>query len=426
MKIRFRLHTIFLILCYWFILLSAAFQNYAFYNPLKYAGILIIGMYILAHYRILRKKEFLQINVLLLVFSGIVLYASWINRGVVETRDPFLSAIVFSTLLIEFFLMMEITAVKGYAQSMINVFLVLTAVLTIATDVLVFLGITFDNEGGMDYIPGTKFQVMYLHFLWLALYMAKHGHKYRLKLKYRVGMIALILLSLVVSRIVDCTTGFVGAVIFAGVLFVYRRHSDALYKPPVFVGTLIVSFLLSYGLQILTMWNPIEYILVQILDKDITITSRTQIYLRVPVLLRGRYLLGYGYGTTYELGQKLGGFPNTQNALWEWIWQCGILGTVAMLLLIYVVVRYVNKVHSKTNDSKSKYVIMLLYVFSVLAMIEITVDVSYLGYLAMLIPLSNMQEQQVKSARVPWKNRDITSIGGPELGTELLKENDCK
>ena len=36
--------------------------------------------------------------------------------------------------------------------------------------------------------------------------------------------------------------------------------------------------------------------------------------------------------------------------------------------------------------------LMLLYIFSVLAIVEITVDLSYLGYLAMLIPLTYSRE----------------------------------
>ena len=393
MIIKVRTHTLVLILCFWFTLLGNAFQNYAFYNPMKYASILIIGMYILANCRILRKKEFAHINVFLLIFLSIVLYTSWINRGVIETRNPFFAAIVFSALLIEFFLMMEITAIKGYTQSMIDVFFVLTSMLVITTDMFVFLGISLDYEGGMKYIPGTKFQVVYLHFLWLALYMVKYRQSYRLKQKYKLGMVVLILLSLVVSAIVDCSTGIIGAFIFAIVLLLYRRHSNIIYNPTVLVGTLIVSFLLSYIIRVIIMWRPVEYVLVHLLDKDITLTSRTRIYMMVPLLLRGHYLWGYGYGTTYELGKKLGGFPNTQNALWEWIWQCGILGVVALLSLIYVVVLYVNKAHYKSNESRSRYMLMMLYIFSVLAIVEITVDLSYLGYLAMLIPLTYTREK---------------------------------
>ena len=175
----------------------------------------------------------------------------------------------------------------------------------------------------------------------------------------------------------------------------YSRHPNALYKPWVFFSVLLGSFALSFMIDWILLWPPISRFVVNVLHRDVTATSRTRIYMLLPVLMRNRYLLGYGYGTTYELGIRLGGFPNTQNALWEWIWQCGIIGTALLLCIIYFIIRYADRAHKVSNDQHSKYMLILLYLFSVLATVEITIDSTFLGCLAMMIPLTYINQERI-------------------------------
>lgn len=384
------------------------------YNLIKYACIAVVGVYIVLHARILKRKEFLQINVFLLAFAVVVLYASWINRGVIKTRDPFLSAIVFLAVLTEFYLLMEITAVKGYAKNMINAYFRLTVILVILMDVMAISGIQAGGDNESAYLLGTKFHLVYAHFFLVALYTAKSRLDDLRGTGYGPGTMLLIGVTLVMSLFTGCTTGLVGVVVMAVMLVIYNWNAGALHKPPVFMGVLLASFAMSFLLSTLLLWDPFEYIVVQLLGKDITLTSRTKVFLTVPLLLKGRYLLGYGYGTTYELGQRLGGFPNTQNALWEWIWQCGVLGTILLLFLIFSVVYYADKSHELSGDSSSKYILILLYLFSLFAAIEITINAAYLGYLAMLIPLTYSHEnRRGQNALEKRKNRMVLRVKRP-------------
>lgn len=363
------------------------FPVFKYYNLLKYVFIVIIGIYIFGNIRIIKRKGFVGIHLLLIVFSAIVLYTSWINRGVVEERDPFLAAIVFLATLLESFLLMEITAVKGYTQSLINTYCFLTAVIAGVTDILALTGVDFDAIDGVECLVGTKFEVSYLHFLWICLYLTKNDVQVLRRGTKRLSLVLLSFLALGMALITDCVTGIVGIALLVIMLLIYQRHADYLYNPFVFLGVLGISFALSFLFELIIMWEPIEYIVVNYLNRDATMTSRTKIFALVPVLLRGHFLLGYGYGTTYELGRQLGGFPNTQNALWEWIWQTGVTGTIVLVILLYAVLHYTNKVYKQSKNSCSKYILILLYLLSLLASIEITINTAYLGYLAMMIPL---------------------------------------
>ena len=334
----------------------------------------------------------MQINTILLAFSAVVLYTSWINRSVIKERDPFLAAIVFLVVLLELILLMEMTAVKGNAQSLINAYFYATAIVVVIVDVTAVMGIKLGSGERRQYLVGTKFQLAYLHFFLATLYMIRHSFCNLGQKKNGIGMTLLLGLTFAMSIFTDCTTGIVGAVLFVLALQINGRYSSACYNPFVYGSVLMASFALSFVMNILLLWEPIQYVIVQVLDKDITLTSRTKIFVIVPMLLRNRYLLGYGYGTTYELGRRLGGFPNTQNALWEWIWQCGILGTVLLFGLMLSIVDYATKSHKLSHDRTSKYMLVLVYLFSVLASIEITIDISYLGYLAMLIPLTHSRQ----------------------------------
>lgn len=344
------------------------------------------------HIAVLKKRDFLTVNIVLLVFSLVLIISSWTNRDFLKLRDPLLASLVFVCALVEFYLLMEITAIKGCAMKMTNIYYYLSLIIVIISDALIFLGIEFNAYGGEKYLVGTKFALMYAHFWLMALYATRYM-SYNSKKKKSIIWL-LVGLTLLISRIVDCSTGTVGAVFLGIILFIYRRNANILYNQYVFIGALMVSFVLSYMINLILLWEPVAYIITQILDRDITMTSRTKIFLMVPVLLKGHYLLGFGYGSSYELCMRLGGFVNTQNAVWEWIWQCGIVGTVLLLCLIFCVVRYANKANQASSKVNSKYLLLLLYLFSFLAIVEITIDLSYLAYLAMLIPLTYSKKNQ--------------------------------
>lgn len=392
MKIRFKVNVLMLLMIYYCVFID--FPGFPLYNLLKYIFLVIVGLYLIANIRIMKKKEFLRIHIFLLLFALVTLFTSWVNRSVLKDRDPFLAAIVFVGSLAELYFLMEITARKGNGKDMINAFYVVTMTITVITDILILIGGYDGIRGEAQYLVGTKFDVAYLHLFLLALYMEKHIRQNLLQDKHKITMAILLGLTLFITILVNCTTGFVGILLFIIMIIVYKRHTAILYNPIVFLGVLAMGFLLSFVFELIVMWEPVEYILVHYLQRDITLSSRTKIFAAVPILLRGHYFWGFGYGTTYELGRKLGGFPNTQNALWEWIWQCGILGTVFLMILIGMVMFYVNKSKQLAKNSNSKYILILLYVFSILASVEITVNLSYLGYLAMLIPLTYINREK--------------------------------
>ena len=125
--------------------------------------------------------------------------------------------------------------------------------------------------------------------------------------------------------------------------------------------------------------NPtVENFVVNILGKNATMSGRANIYIKVPMILTGHraWTTGFGYANSYELGRKLGGFPDTQNGILEWIWYAGVPTTIIMLVL-FMVILYISKQTMARSSEKMRYMLALLYLLTILGMVEITITQMY-------------------------------------------------
>ena len=77
----------------------------------------------------------------------------------------FLAAIVFTATLVEFVLTVEMFCQREEMQNLIKVFYRMTLLVVIATDFLILFTTIHLQYGGNVFLVGTKFQVVYMHFL---------------------------------------------------------------------------------------------------------------------------------------------------------------------------------------------------------------------------------------------------------------------
>ena len=62
---------------------------------IKYAAILIVGIYILFHLRVVLQKKYFLMNLMVVLFVLMVFISAFINRNTTQDRNPFLSSIVY-------------------------------------------------------------------------------------------------------------------------------------------------------------------------------------------------------------------------------------------------------------------------------------------------------------------------------------------
>ena len=137
------------------------------------------------------------------------------------------------------------------------------------------------------------------------------------------------------------------------------------------------------------------YIITQLLGKDVTLTFRTVIYSMLPSIMKGRWLWGFGYGTGYEVLMRHG-IVDAQNGVFDWIQQIGIFGTMLLVMWLCIAMKR-PKNDYKINYSDVRALTALIYVFVLMATVEITFSSDFLATVVLLygIKMQRIQEGEI-------------------------------
>lgn len=352
------------------------------YSKIKYIFIVVIGIILAKNISVLFEKKYLIINYLMIIFCIFIILSSIANRKNSFERNTFLASIVYVAICMETILVMEYIAEKNRIFEMIKICYLLTLLIVVLTDIIAIMKPDlFGHEGiAIRYLVGTKFDVMYLHLQLIALYIVKTQSLRNLKTVF----ILLIYFGLTVwvSRLIDCNTGLIGCVLFFVILFFAKKKFKIFSSPRFFLGTILIccSFAVFYEMFLRNTF--IQDIISNILGRSLTLTGRTDIYALLPFVLAKHIFLGYGYGSAYEISMSSFGYTNTQNGLAQWLLNVGVLGTISLLIWFYCVF----KEWKKKAEIQQRYIpiVALLYVFSILASIEITIDSTYIFFVAFI------------------------------------------
>lgn len=355
---------------------------FPWYNGLKYASVMIVGGYVITKYRYVLRRKYALINVLALIFSGMLLWTSFRNQNQITSRNPFLAAIVFAALFLVLLFFMEIVIEENRAAQILNVFYRMNLIVLFVNDLLIFvfpdLYLAFDE----NYFIGNKFEVVYLHFLLVCLYITKSKSK---KHKNLI-VLGMLIWTFFIGVQVKCSTGLVGTAVMMVLIAAINKKENLFLNPAFYAAVQAVCFgFVFFCDAVLT--NPmVENFVVNILGKSATMSGRANIYIRVPMILTSdrAWITGFGYGTSYELGMTLGGFPDTQNGILEWIWYAGIPTTIVMIVL-FMVILYVSKQAMSERGDRMRYLLVFLYLLTILGMVEITITQMYFAVIVCIM-----------------------------------------
>lgn len=383
-----------------FIIQFVSFPYFPWYDTIKYGFIVIIGVFVVRRYKVFLNKKYRIINCLAILFGGLTIYSSFINRNQTIERNPFLSAIIFVITYLLFLFFIEIMVERKKIKKMIDVFYKTAFIIAILTDIIMFLKPELVSIHGNNYFIGTKFRVVYLHLILIALYLAKLNFQSHQKKFQTKRMLSLSIWSILVGLYVKCATGVVGLLLLYPFIHIINKNKRILLNWIPFTIVQLFCFSFVY-INELILNNPlIQSFILHVLKRDITLTARTRIFNMVPELLTGNTVWGFGYGTSYELGMKLGGFPNTQNAVLEWIWQVGIHITIIMLIMFAFILYFTSKNLNDTNKNAVIPILACIYIMTVLGMVEITIDSIYFALLILILGMSMEECKSKKRERL--------------------------
>lgn len=349
----------------------------SWYNLLRYGVIVAVGIYVFKRIKIVLQKKYALINLCALVFSLLTVYTSYLNRSRAADRDPFLAAIPFVASFFFFLLFMEIMVDQEMVKRTIRVFYKTAFVLALFTDILIFTVPSLFRTYHV-YFVGTKFGVVYLHLILLIFYLTQNALDGK-KSYEKATLLFFAIWSFLISVRVNCSTGIVGVLILLSLYVIVRNKEELFLNGWFYIGiqTLCFGFVFFYDFVLSN--STVEHLIVNFLGRDLTLTYRTVIYEMVPVILTTHdgWMRGMGYGSSYELGMRYGGFSDTQNGILEWIWQVGVPTTIVMVLMFALILIVSKKCICQNNRKMLQPLISGLYLFTILGTVEITISLMY-------------------------------------------------
>lgn len=348
-----------------FIIYHIIFVTFSYvdnYNVIVLALEILMLFLLCLKIKVIINKKFAKINILLIAFIFIIFI------GTIRSGSTFMRGIIFGIKVLEIFIFCEYAYQKNKIDSVIKTFFYLTLFYVIITDILLIsvpsLFMRYNN-----YFVGNKFYVSYLHILLFTFYMC-------LPKKNKRFTIILYAYSIIISIIVNCNTALIGAILIALLYLLKDRFN--LVNPALIIIVILVSSSILFMFRGILNYKPIQFFIVEILNEDLTLTGRLEIYDNDLEIISKKLFLGYGYGNSHDVMYDAIKAPNTQNGLLECVLNFGILGTFILLLIIYNVFKNYDK-----NKNKIPLIIYI-YAFSILGMVEVTINITYIAVIALI------------------------------------------
>lgn len=352
-----------------------------YYNFLTYIFMGILFLFLIIKIKYFFNNKYKKINILVLLFITTILLSSFINN-----LNP-LRGVLAAIKILEIFWFFEYIYQIKEEKAIIKIFTELLGIYIISNDLLMFIKPDLFLTHEQYYLLGNKFQISYLHILLLTFY--SYNNFYINQNKRKLVFIILYLACLAISIYTECTTAVVGTILFGLFMIIFKNKK---VNSKLITITLIVSCSILVLFSSIIQFKPVEYLIVNILHEDITLTGRTIIYQEVFGIISSNWLLGYGYGNSYEIMHKAISFPNTQNALLEYWLTTGIVGMLFLILLIYNILKNYKK---KINP-----IVIYILVFSILGSVEITIDIIFLALLALINIGKNEKREESYNERI--------------------------
>ena len=350
---------------------------------LCYTAMLCVGLYLLLNMRalltVVRKAP-------CILFTGFIVWVvicACVNSYRVPGVDIVKSVIIALVPIIEVGLLVSVYAERGNLHRVFNLFFWWQLILVSLNDLMLVIAPgLFGNESVFlsQYLIGNKFAVVYGHFLLITFFLIKRNAPGKQTDESNLSLFFLVVLTLVVSLLVDCMTGVIGAVLLYCFNRLVSRFPHVLTKPYVLVGVLLLACSFMFVYDDILNNGAIKFILEDVLNTTADITGRSQIYEQLPLILRGHLVFGYGYGTCHILGPLLGNFVDTQNGLAEWAWRAGIPSVALLCMFLWSCASHGRKAIADNGPRAIKVVAPLLsylLTLSVLASVEITISSAF-------------------------------------------------
>lgn len=360
--------------------------------PLLYAGGVCIIPLLNIFFANIRKIKYFFVFLVLFALCALLLVSMKYNSNTLVNYSPEQNTIRLILYLLELFVLMVAFAEKGMGGAAIKLVYYYVLLLVVLTDIFMFTGLfTFGTEKYPNYLVGTKFTVVYMHLnlfaLWVMQQWEKNGE--RSVKKWLIWCAAAVVA--LVAIYVNCMSGVLGIAFLAWLVMrrsSAKRTARLLTSPTFFIicisACTLVAFVIGFFLDLPFVTAFIE----DVLGRSATLTGRVNIYLGYADAMENRWLLGYGYGSSNLVSYQFFGCANAQNAVLQWILQCGVVTTALLITLFTLIMKQVN-VCRKDLKAAIEMLVVLVYTYIMLGIVEITYSMSFILMMALIFMATN-------------------------------------
>lgn len=341
------------------------------------------------------KPEYRTINLFVLLWGAVVIYSAYQNQNLTydvpiwnsvtqrfdfNTRNAtrydhsyyYVIKILMSVLYFEYL------NLHNKASIFIKYLLIFMTPFVIISDINGFI---YQSSGIDGYLAGNKFYVCYLNIFLATIYYLQHP---TLEGKSKYKMQFLLLTTFLLSLKTQCSTMVIGTIVYYYLIFYWSiTKRGKLYKAKTFLTGLFICDILFFFIVTLLLQIPlIQFIVVDVLGEDLTLTGRIGMYASLGEVLSECPFYGFGLGnaslatTMYMVGD------NAQNGFLNLFLEIGFLGVFLFYGILLLMMR-------KAKSNKTSYsLICFIYTMLILSSIEITFT-TYFFAMSILFLLRN-------------------------------------
>lgn len=354
---------------------------------------LVLFLLIPQKYKLFRQKEFIHINIIVVIYTLYLVVSSVIGTNIQLSeikhliliddnelnykRSSYMLAVLAGVNLISAILFMEhLNNTKKYI-SFLNYFYKILFVYLLINDALMLLKVNVFE--GFTYFLGDKFIVSYYHILLLVVMCVV-----QLQRKHYVSRIKLLLFmvyAVFASIYTACTTALFGVVFVFCMMKFFRITSKIIYSKnlTLTLWALCSVFFFVFGFFLQEDW--VTEFLISI-GEDPTLSGRTDIYAVLMDFIAVSPLTGYGYGNASRVLMFAQRLPDAQNGLLDIVLSQGIIGCTFFVYIYSWCLKRIQLYHIYSYMPIIVY--LLMYIF--LSMVEITTRTEFLVLAIMTIP----------------------------------------
>lgn len=387
-----------------FVLFYTLFFKFSLLNQ-TFAGWLnngLILMFLIVNKNMFKRmfdREYRILNILLLLWAILVAYSGFVNQNMSFDVEKYGAGIVktlyskradhslyYAVKILALALYFQTIARQNKSQIFIRYFYKFMFVYVLVSNINV---LTYYSPDGMGFWAGNKFYVSYLNLFVATLYPLVYPCGIR---KHSIRVKFLLFMSFLIAFKTECSTAVIGSLVMAFLLFSKSQMlRNKLFNWRFFMLGLFVLDVLFFFFTMAFIENPImQYIIVDLLGEDMTLTGRVEIYARMAEILSEIPLCGYGIGNYHLFAIMSGIGANAQNGLFNLMLEIGIIGVLLYFLIVCLLL-------SVGNKSQNSYpIVCLIYVMLLLSSVEVTFTATFF-IMSLMLLLYDRRYQKVSN-----------------------------